>query len=192
MTVELRPFTNDDLEAYQRWKSTIELGTFMSRSAPFAFDGTVDQSSSDYRWLVIAADGRDVGTIWLEREPDETSAVRLSIFLGDAAYLDKGIGRQAIDLTLCRSWFDFKRVRLNVRPVNARAIACYKASGFRVGIRVVIFGMLVCSACCRTHRGRKHQMIAAHERRLFMRIARTAAVIAALCLVRCPGLRRSG
>jgi RimJ/RimL family protein N-acetyltransferase len=133
MGIQLRPFTDGDLEAHQHWQSRIALGKFMSRSAPHAFNGVVDQSSSEYRWFVIAAGGCDIGTIWLEREADDTNAVRLGIFLGDGAYFDKHIGRQAIDqvITICRSWFDFKRVRLNVRLNNARAIACYTACGFR-------------------------------------------------------------
>ncbi len=133
MDVELRPFTNADLEAHEHWQLTIDLGKFMSRSTPSGFFGSVEESSAEYRWFVIVATGRDVGTIWLERERDETSAVRLGIFLGDESYCGKGIGRQAIDqvITLCRFSFRFTRVRLHVRLTNARAIRCYRACGFR-------------------------------------------------------------
>jgi RimJ/RimL family protein N-acetyltransferase len=133
MEVQLRPFANADLEAHRRWILTIDLDKFMSRSAPRGFEGTVDQAGPDYRWFVIVAGGRDVGTIWLERETGQTSAVRLGVFLGEESHLGKGIGRKAIDqvIKLCRGWFGFTRVRLAVRLNNARAIACYMACGFR-------------------------------------------------------------
>jgi hypothetical protein len=41
MDVTVRPFTNGDIGAWQRWKSAIDLDKFMSRSAPARFDGTV-------------------------------------------------------------------------------------------------------------------------------------------------------
>lgn len=105
----------------------------MSRSAPLRFDGTVDQASPEYRWFVIVAGGLDLGTVWLERESDDTRTARLGIFLSDEAYCARGIGRQAIDqaIHLCQAAFDVKRVRLAVRVDNHRAIACYKACGFR-------------------------------------------------------------
>ncbi len=44
---------------------TIDLGKFMSRSTPSGFFGSVEESSAEYRWFVIVATGRDVGTICL-------------------------------------------------------------------------------------------------------------------------------
>jgi RimJ/RimL family protein N-acetyltransferase len=128
----LRPFTNADLVAYQRWKSTIDLGTFMSRCAPLGFRCSVDESGAEYRWFVIVAAGRDVGTIWLERERDDTDTARLGIFLSDESCCGKGIGRRAIDqaIALGRPSLQFTRVRLHVRLANARAIRCYRACGF--------------------------------------------------------------
>ncbi len=133
MDVELRPFTDADLAACERWKSAIDIRKFMSRSAPFRFNGAVDEFGAEYRWFVIVADGREVGTIWFDREPEDANAVRLSLFLGDEAYAGKGIGRQAIELGIgaCRGWFQFGHVRLHVRVNNRRAIACYLACGFR-------------------------------------------------------------
>ncbi len=133
MDLELRPFTDGDLEAYERWKRAIDIGRFMSRTTPFRFDGHVDQTGSDYRWFVIVADGRDVGTIWFDREPEDASAMRVSLCLADQSYAGKGIGRRAIERAIesCRPWFPFTRVRLHVRVDNARAIACYRACGFK-------------------------------------------------------------
>ena len=131
--VSLRPFTAVDIRACEAWKSAIHLDGFMSRSAPFQFNGTVDQSSPDYRWFVIIVDGEEAGAIWLEREPSEPGVVRLGIFLGEESRFGRGIGRVAITTAIqqCRPLLGFERVRLSVRLNNDRAIACYRACGFR-------------------------------------------------------------
>jgi len=133
MDVTLRPFSNGDIAAWQRWKSAINLDKFMSRSAPSGFDGGVDQCSSEYRWSVIIVGDLDTGVIWLEREPDEWGVVRLGIFLGDESFFGKGVGRRAIEQAICQAHaaFEFTRVRLAVRLNNERAIACYRACGFQ-------------------------------------------------------------
>jgi len=133
MDVTLRPFTNGDIGAWQRWRSAIDLDKFMSRSAPSRFDGTVDQWGSEYRWFVIKVGDLDAGAIWLEREPGEWGVVRLGIFLGNESSFGKGVGRRAIEQAVCQAHaaFEFTRVRLAVRLNNDRAIACYRACGFR-------------------------------------------------------------
>jgi RimJ/RimL family protein N-acetyltransferase len=133
MDVALRPFTAADIEVSEAWQSAVHLDSFMSRSAPDQFNGTVDQDSPDYRWFVIVVDGEDAGAIWLEREAGEPSVARLGIFLAEESRCGRGVGRAAIARAIgeCQRVLGFDRVRLHVRVNNPRAIACYERCGFQ-------------------------------------------------------------
>jgi RimJ/RimL family protein N-acetyltransferase len=82
-------------------------------------------------WYVIVADGRDVGTVWLELPSGAAEAI-LGIFLFCAASVGRGIGTAAVELALAefRSACPGLSVALRVRRANERAIACYRRVGF--------------------------------------------------------------
>ena len=81
---------------------------------------------------MIRADGRDVGTVWLEQEAGLLSA-RLGILLGDERLFGCGIGAQAVCLVVERARAGELQVHtlaLHVRRSNVRAFACFENCGF--------------------------------------------------------------
>lgn len=129
--IALRPFTWEDLPALDAWCTAIDAGRYLSRFVPRRFDRRSFPDDDAYRWWVIVADGTDAGIVWLERETADV--VRLGILIGREDLFGKGIERAAIGQAIATSPadFPFTRIRLHVRKNNARAIAFYRACGFR-------------------------------------------------------------
>ena len=78
------------------------------------------------------ADGRDVGTVWLEQEVGLFSA-RLGILLGDERLFGCGIGAQVVRLVVERARAGELQVHtlaLRVRRSNVCALACFENCGF--------------------------------------------------------------
>jgi RimJ/RimL family protein N-acetyltransferase len=132
MRIELHPFEERDLPRLAAWARCIGADAHMSRTRPVDLARTGHCPEAGLLWYVICADGRDVGTIWLEREADHSSA-RLGILLGDEALFGRGIGTEAVRLVLERarsSRLALRKVVLHVRRDNGRAIGCYERCGF--------------------------------------------------------------
>jgi hypothetical protein len=131
VSVSLRPVSTPDLATIDRWAS----GTAdtMSRTRPLLDGAAHHDPGAGLHWYMIAEDGRDVGTVWIELLTAEAEAV-LGIFLGAAGDLARGIGSAAIGLATA----EFRRAHaqtpivLRVRRSNARAVACYRRAGFAV------------------------------------------------------------
>jgi RimJ/RimL family protein N-acetyltransferase len=105
----------------------------MSRTRPLAAAADRHDPGAGLYWYVIAEDGRDVGTVWIELLPGASEAV-LGVFLGDEADRGRGVGSTAVELAVA----EFRRAHaqtpivLRVRRTNARGIACYRRAGFSV------------------------------------------------------------
>jgi aminoglycoside 6'-N-acetyltransferase len=87
--------------------------------------------------LVIEVEGTVVGGIQFgeETEPDYRSA-SIDIFIGDR-WQGRGVGKEAIGLLVDHLLTDRGHHRITIDPAvaNERAIACYRAVGFRpVGV----------------------------------------------------------
>ena len=125
MRVTLREFREEDTARLDAWCRAIGSGDYMSNTRP-------KSGGSRLLWRVIQAEGRDAGTIWIEEAGNRQEAV-LGILLGEPSLFGKGIGRAAIALALeeAGKFFNFRRLILHVRSANGRAIACYKACGFK-------------------------------------------------------------
>jgi predicted GNAT family acetyltransferase len=127
----LRPVSAFDLAAIDRWASGV--AESMSRTRPLAAAADRNDPAAGLYWYVIAEDGRDVGTVWIELLPAASEAI-LGIFLGDPEDRGRGVGSAAIGLAVA----EFRRahaqtpIALRVRRTNARAIACYRRAGFAV------------------------------------------------------------
>ncbi len=134
MAIMLRPFTTEDLGQYAVWRRAIDACRYMSRWFPCYFNGQTVEENPFVRWFVIVNEGMDIGTVWLEREDAEEDVVRLGILIGREEIFGKGIGREAIiqAIRIAQPELGFKKVRLGVRKNNTRAIACYRACGFRI------------------------------------------------------------
>jgi RimJ/RimL family protein N-acetyltransferase len=132
MRIELHPFEERDLPRLAAWAKRIDADAYMSRTRPLDMARTGHCPEAGLLWYVIRADGRDVGTVWLEREADHSSA-RLGILLGDEALFGRGIGTEAMRLVLERARsrdLHLHKVVLHVRRDNGRAIRCYERCGF--------------------------------------------------------------
>ncbi|HMK91726.1 MAG TPA: GNAT family N-acetyltransferase, partial [Thermoleophilia bacterium] len=84
-------------------------------------------------WYVVVAEGREVGTVWVERCAAQDDP-RLGVFLGDPSDFGRGIGREALRLAIAESRIAFpeKPITLHVRQTNQRAVRCYRAVGFEI------------------------------------------------------------
>jgi RimJ/RimL family protein N-acetyltransferase len=131
VVASLRPVAADDQADLQRWAGFA--AGYMSRTHPL--DAAADRHAPalGLYWYIVVADGRDVGTVWIELLPGASEAV-LGVFLCDAAHLGRGIGTAAVELALA----EFRDARpglpvaLRVRRTNERAIACYRRAGCAV------------------------------------------------------------
>lgn len=119
----------DDLATIDGWVAAIGAEA-PSRTRPFTEDADRHDPASGLFWNVVVADGREVGTVWIERLG--RCDARLGVFLGDPADFGHGIGRSALRLAIAeyREAHPGDSVSLHVRDSNARAIACYHAVGF--------------------------------------------------------------
>ena len=128
----LRPVSVGDLPAIDGWAATVADGA-LSRTRPLAPDADRHDPGSGLFWFVIVADGREVGTIWIERLGQSYEG-RLGVFLGDPADLGHGIGQAAVRLAVAeyQAVHPGEPISLHVRSSNALAIGCYRAVGFEV------------------------------------------------------------
>ena len=131
MGVSLRAVQAADQAVLRQWAKAVSDG--MSRTHPLAEAADRHDPAAGLYWYVIAADDRDVGTVWIELPPPGSEGV-LGIFLGDAADRGHGVGAAAVELAIA----EFRRahpqlpVALRVRCSNARAVSCYRRVGFAV------------------------------------------------------------
>ncbi|MDB6077014.1 MAG: GCN5-related N-acetyltransferase, partial [Akkermansiaceae bacterium] len=92
-----------------------------------------DGGSTRVAWWVIVAEGEDVGAVWMERSNEADITVDLGIFIALPEWRGRGLGRIAVRLAeqqVVEQW-GIGYSRLRVRQANARAIACYRALGYR-------------------------------------------------------------
>jgi RimJ/RimL family protein N-acetyltransferase len=133
-SVTIREKRADDWPLIQRWAEQIGWSQYMSRICPHTFAPGSFPNRENVCWYVIVVDGRDVGTIWLEKETADADTAVLGILIGDPNLHGRGLGRRAIPLAIADAGdrLRFARVELHTRLSNRRAIACYRRCGFRV------------------------------------------------------------
>lgn len=135
MKVFIRRITERDLDNLQAWSEAIGSQAYMQKVSPQSFNGAdLSGWGEDYIWFVITADGRDVGSVWVERRRRDSAEGVLGIIIGDPCLLGRGIGRRAIDLATREARFimGIDLMRLTVRMSNIRAIRAYQSCGFIV------------------------------------------------------------
>ncbi len=131
MNVVLREFREPDIQRLGEWAKRIRSENYMSRYRPMNRTVVAHNPEQGLLWFVIQVSGSDIGTIWLERSTQPDEAI-LGIFLGEESLFGLGIGEKAINLVIekAQELCCFRKIILNVRKSNARAIACYKKCGF--------------------------------------------------------------
>lgn len=122
----LEQVNSDNYSNYTEYDKAFEkeLKNYQSRIYP-------SKNAAVLSWYHIKVRKKYIGAIWLEKSEKENFAV-LGIFISDMKYRNKGIGKRAIKQLIISDlqYFGTKKILLNVREDNERAIRCYKKVGF--------------------------------------------------------------
>ncbi len=129
----LRDIVNSDENKYKVLMTEPELTDYLSRFYPNNCSVS-DYDPSRVCWFMIEENASCIGSVWLERDPDETDTMMLGIFISGDHNRNRGIGSYAIKeaIRISKQRMPFQYVRLNVRKNNLRAIRCYEKCGFKI------------------------------------------------------------
>lgn len=123
----LEKINDDNIKFYKEYEARYEthLKEFQSRIYP-------KQEAFQTCWYHIKCDGNYIGSVWLEKINEEDDSAVLGIFIAFDEYRGMGIGNQAISEIIAKDMdsLNVRKIILHVRKGNARAISCYKKSGF--------------------------------------------------------------
>ena len=145
--ITLRDVTKSDKSIYDVWQNDSKLASYISRLYPNNCC-VEDYDTARVCWFILEAwassrrslqpaieeDTRDIGSVWLEKDTEETDTMVLGIFISGEQFRGKGIGSDSIKeaIRITKQRIAFRNVRLNVRKSNLRAIHCYEKCGFRI------------------------------------------------------------
>lgn len=138
MIIKLREVTLKDWKLFLKWwkdKELIQLTSGIKVSSDRILLGYFERlikSSKDHHFIIIFG-RKAIGHIALSHKNKSTS--EMHIIIGEEKYRGKGLGTEAIKKAV-RFAFDkmgYKRIILEVRPDNSRAIQAYEKSGFVKG-----------------------------------------------------------
>ena len=154
--IAFRPLDGADLPDMQRWLADPDVAIWW-REYDLSLDALVGKyqpmidGAEPVRGFVIVIDGQPVGFIQAYRigdHPDyqrqlavDPEAVATDLFIGNAAWRDRGWGTAALRVFLDRVVFGEMGTGLAViapEPANARAIRVYERVGFRWGKTVPV------------------------------------------------------
>jgi RimJ/RimL family protein N-acetyltransferase len=141
--VTIRPLMEEDAKFSYVWRNDKEVFRYtgnvynheISYEMELAWIRKVISKEDDYRCAILV-DNEYVGNIYLT-DISKTSAV-YQIFIGNKQYWGKGVAKKASLLILdyAKEVLKLKRVELEVRCQNAKAIKLYKSLGFvSVGVK---------------------------------------------------------
>lgn len=84
-------------------------------------------------WWIVSVKEEDIGTIYFENE-ESPKEYRMGIYLSDNDKLGKGFGQEIIKIVIMKIKKNrsAKRIILDVRKNNIRAISCYRKVGFTI------------------------------------------------------------
>lgn len=147
--IAFRPLDGADLPDMQRWLADPDVAVWW-RESDLGLDALVGKyqpmidGAEPVRGFVIVIDGQPVGFIQAYRigdHPDyqrqldiDPDAVATDLFIGEAAWRDRGWGTVVLRAFLERVVFDEMGTALAViapEPANARAIQVYERVGFQ-------------------------------------------------------------
>jgi len=133
LKIILRDIVSTDESIYIALQNDSDLTDYMSRF--YSNNCSVaDYDISKVCWFIIEKDKSCIGSVWLEKDTDETDTMILGIFITGEHNRGMGIGSHAIKeaIRISKQRIFFKYLRLNVRKSNIRAIHCYEKCGFRI------------------------------------------------------------
>lgn len=146
--VVLRPMRREYLARYGEFLNDIELQLLSSDEAPMPmeherllkqFDEHLARPRSEFIWFAIEVQGgKFVGQCILHRFDQAARTCELGITIGDADYMNRGYGRDAVSL-LTRYAFrllNMRKVWLTTNATNVRAQKAFAAAGFEEEARL--------------------------------------------------------
>ena len=124
---ELEKINDDNIKYYKEYETRydIHLKEFQSRIYP-------KQEAFQVCWYHIKYNDNYIGSVWLEKINAEDDSAVLGIFIAFDEFRSMGIGSQVISEIIEKDMdpLNVRKIILHVRKENARAISCYKKSGF--------------------------------------------------------------
>lgn len=138
MLIKLRKVTLKDWKLFLKWwkdKELIQLTSGVAEASNLVLLGYFEQlvkSAEDHHFIILFKD-KAIGHIALSHK--NKNITEIHIIIGEAKYRGRGLGTEAIKKAV-RFAFDkmgYKRIILEVRPDNKRAIQAYEKSGFVKG-----------------------------------------------------------
>lgn len=132
MSLTLIKFQNEYMGLLETWESTNDLDKYLSHSRPEYLRETSSTKEETTLFLLIQQNNINIGAIWLEDITD--SDAKLGIYIAEEECRGKGIGKEAINILKNIAFADMnlKKLYLNVRETNTRAIKCYEHCGFKI------------------------------------------------------------
>ena len=133
MNIILENFNSEEHLLYiEQWEIHGEIYSYLSNTRPRYLRDSDENLSKNTKMFMIKCDDTFIGTAWLEDITVDDA--KLSIYIGNTASRGKGIGEIAVRF-LTRLAFEelnIRRVYLNVRKRNEKAINCYEKCGFKI------------------------------------------------------------
>lgn len=138
--VGLGPLDRRFLPDYHRWANDAEVNRGIGLGWPEPMERTVAAYDERVRapdevWFTVIerATGRAAGLVWLYEVAARQRRAALGIMLGSEADRGRGLGTEAVRLTLAYAFdgLGLSNVMLTVYPHNTRAIRAYEKAGFR-------------------------------------------------------------
>ncbi len=138
-TVKLRDPIDSDAQVHFSYPPVAEIVRMYGGEMTDLPEPDMDRSKCWLEWLrdhpfakVIICNGDPVGQVRLHSLDEADKRARLAIGLFAETHVGRGIGRQAIGLTLDHTFgnMGLHRVDLRVLSFNRRAIRCYASCGF--------------------------------------------------------------
>lgn len=134
MIIKLREVTSKDWKLFLKWwkdEELIQLTSGVKETSDRILFGYFEQlieSCKDYH-LIILFGKKAIGHIALLHKNKSTSEIH--IIIGEEKYRGKGLGTEAIKKAVRFAFnkIGYKRIILEVRPDNKRAIQAYEKSG---------------------------------------------------------------
>lgn len=131
MSFALTPISRNEVVGIDEWLSACDLGEFMNGWKPRSVrEGNWHPELC--RWEFIEVGNHRVGTVWLERRAIGDPSADLGILIAEHRDRGKGIGTETIrrvEADANQMW-GTTMIRLRVRILNTKAIACYERLGF--------------------------------------------------------------
>lgn len=139
--ISLRKIKSADRNYFAKWWRDKELLKLTSGILKRISDQEVDKyfqaiihTKRDYHFMVIV-NGKTIGHICLAKK--KRSWYETQIVIGEKKYWGKGYGLKAIELIIKKTRrFLIRKIYLEVRPTNIRAIRAYENCGFQK-VRIV-------------------------------------------------------